>query len=198
MSHALKIESLNITESKADLLKEVLEQFLTDLGYSNDRISNLECRSRDGFAPYSHNFGGLEAICFQDQYMARMNGMPFPNAEATLEKYYEYDFKYWLEQNDKPEDYEMTDSDWDNFDEYQMNDSEATCLYSVDLMLTSETSLNVRICVCVKDAPYHRQYDDLITFDIEFKTASGLKRKLDALLKNEQVKDFKKLVREGF
>jgi hypothetical protein len=189
-NHALRLERLNLDQNTADQITNALHVFLTDLGFSTDRISELECRSRDGFIPYTHNNGGLEAVAFTDQYIAHVMGTGFDNADATLEKYYHYDLEYFKQDNGLHEDHELTEKELEAFDEYRQNNSEATVLFSCDLMLTSETDLNIRLCVCVKDAPYHRQYDDLIDIDIEFNSASELKAKLNEVLKRQDVKCF--------
>lgn len=196
--HALKVENLEIPVSYAEEIVNTLRDFLTDLNFSDERIDSLECRSRDGFSAYSHNKGGLEAIAFQDAYNAHSSGTGFTNADATLEQYYKYDLERWLEENKHPSSDSMNESDWESFDEYRMSDQEATVLYSCDLMLTSETELNIRICVCVKDAPYHRKFDDKLEFDIKFKSIAGLKQKLSRLLKNRDVLCFKQNVTEAY
>jgi hypothetical protein len=189
--HPLKIEALDINKDRADQIEVIMHDFFTDLGFRTERIDSLECRSRDGFSPFSHNKGGLEAIAFRDQYMASMEGTGFENADKTLDKYEEYDRETFLTEVLKVDkSHEMNESEWEEYDEYRRNDEQSTVLFSTDLMLTSESSLNVRMCVCVKDAPYHRQYDDKIEVDVEFKTLKSLKSQLNKLLKRDDVKCF--------
>lgn len=204
MNHALKTERINVEIGVADGIQECIHEFLTELGYSNDRISELECRSRDGFIPHSHNLGGLEAIAFTDQFMASIEGTGFDKADETLERYRKMDVEYFLA--DRPtypkDESKWTDDQREKFDEYRQNDSEATVLFSVDCMLTGLErgvfTLNIRMCVCVKDAPYHRQFDDKLEFDITFKHCKSLGEKLKKLLRNKDVKTFAGNLREAY
>ena len=202
--HALKIEAVEIKESFADEIVATLKSFASDLGYSKDRISQLECRRRDGFIPHSHNLGGIECVAFRDQYTAQINGTGFENADKTLDKYRQYNVEYFLADN---ESVPKNESDWstaqqDQFDEYCQNDTESDVLYSLDIMYTGVErgihTVNVRACVCVKDAPYHRQYDDLIETEITFKTISGLETKLNKLLKQSEFKCFSRNLQEAY
>lgn len=202
MTHALKIEVLEISKAKADSIQKVLETFLTDsLDYSADRVSPLECRSRDGFTSFSHNLGGLEAICFRDQWSCCMEflGSSFPNANETLKKYEQYDVEYFIEKTElKADKSNWVEENYDKFDEYRASDSESNVLFSTDLMLTDSNTLNIRMCVCVKDAPYHRKYDDKLEFTVKFKNISELKAKLKRIANKTNVKAFARQVREGF
>lgn len=199
MKHAIKIEDLSIDQKYADAIVEVLRDFLTDLGYSKDRINELESRRRDGFIPFSHNKGGLEAVAFVDQESVRgMGGTGFKNADATIEKYFEFDVEHFESEVFKARSETWTEEQRDKFYESRHEDDQATVLFSADLMLNSETELNVRLCVCVKDAPYHRQYDDKLEFDLEFESLAGLKRKLKALLNKADVKQFARNLMDAY
>jgi hypothetical protein len=199
--HALKIESLDIEVTVADQIESVLHNFLTDLGYSTDRIDPLECRSRDGFSPFSHNKGGLEAIAFKDQYYCQIEGTGFENADNTLNKYYDFD----LENFERDTDLDLpsnrddwTEDHWTAFDEYRQEDYQATVLFGCDLMLTGESELNIRLTICVKDAPYHRQYDDLIEVDLEFTSVKDLESQLESLIKRTDVTRFSHCLNETY
>jgi hypothetical protein len=184
MNHALKIEDLELNKRTADAIVKAVREFILELGYSKDRISELDCRSRDGFIPFSHNKGGLEAIAFIDLYSAySMGGVGFDNADVTIVKYYEYCLESLELKNTK----ELTEEQHSQIEHYC---SEDTVLFSLDAMLTDEHTINLRFCVCAKDTPYHRQYDDLIDIDVEFKNVTELKKKLKKLLKNEDIKMF--------
>jgi len=184
VNHALKIEDLDLTKRTADAIVKAVQEFMLELGYTKERISELDCRRRDGFIPFSHNKGGLEAIAFIDLYSAySMGGVGFDNADATIVKYYEY----CLESLGLKDAKELTD---EQHDQIGQSCSEDTVLFSLDAMLIDEHTLNLRFCVCAKDTPYHRQYDDLIDIDVEFKNVTELKKKLKKLLKNEDIKMF--------
>jgi hypothetical protein len=199
-NNALKIECLDITEKQAHRIESLLRDFASNLGYSQDKISSLECRARDGFSPHSYNMGGIECIMFQDQYSAQINGTGFKNADATLDKYLQYDVEYFCEDNPTllKDQSNWSESDFEKFDECRREDDQADVLYGCDIMLTSDTSLNIRITVCVKDAPYHRQYDDLISIDIDFKNITDLKRQLKNVLKQDNIKMFSKCLNEAY
>lgn len=196
-NHALKIEDLELKQTQADAIVSALEDFALELGYSKDRIDSLECRRRDGVIPYSHNFGGIGCVAFRDQYSACEN-TGFENADSTLAKYSKYDEECFRTDKGISKDSELTDAQLEELDEYRMNDTESTILFGLDMMLTGENSLNLRFTVCVKDSPYHRQYDDLLSHDVEFKTTRDLKAKLKKLLKNNFVRCFEKNLREAY
>lgn len=197
---ALKIEALEMTLAKAQAIENVLKDFLSELNYDDDRIDKLDCRRRDGFIPHSHNKGGFEANTFMQQDNADQWIHSFENAHATLEKYTAYAIEYFQKDNDLEDvSYEnWTDEQREAFYEYQASDDQSDVLFSAALMLTSETELNIRLCVCVKDSPYHREYDDLIEFDLTFKNSRDLKAKLKKLLNKKQVSAFARAVREAY
>jgi hypothetical protein len=186
--HAFKIEDMpELSTSEADSLEQMLRDFLIEgLGFSRDRIDRLECRSRDGFMPYSHNKGGLEAISYLDNRHAEyaLSGI-FENAHKTLDEFYKYNLEAFKEARKIPADAELTDDQLDDFDNYRAEDSESTTLIGADLMLTGPNELNIRLTVSVKDAPYHRKYDDLKSIDIEFSSIFELVTQLDKLLKTD-------------
>ncbi len=197
-AHAIKIEDLEMGRSYADAIVEELTDFALELGYSKDRLDELDCRSRDGFSPYSHNKGGIGAIAYVDQYNAECEGTGFDNCDATLKKYADYDLESFLEKEG------VTEMDYDNddmrerFDEYRRSDDDATVLFGLDMMLLSDTELNLRFTVCAKDSPYHRKFDDLISIDISFKSIAGLKQKLARVLKRQDVKTFSSNLNEAY
>lgn len=199
--HALKLEELEINEERADAIVNVLRDFLTEgLDFSESRITVLESRRRDGFIPHGHNKGGLEAVAFMAQWNAEQWINGFKNASTTLEKYTRFALDLFaLDMNLKVENYaEWTEEQREGFYEYQENDTESTVCFSADLMLTGENELNVRLCVCVKDSPYHRQYDDLMEYNIKFKTAAELRAKLKKLGTKPEVRRFARAVREAY
>lgn len=196
MKHAIKLEDLELTLKQADEYIEVMREFLEELNYSSNRIDSFECRRRDGFFPHSHNKGGLEGICYRDQYSACEN-TGFENTDKVLERGYKYDLESFLE------DRKITELDYDNdsqlqdFDEYRQS-SDDTIQFQARIMMTSETTANVDFFVSASDSPYHRSSDDKLKIEIEFKSPVGMKRKLNALLKNSFVKCLANNVREGF
>lgn len=199
--HALLIENLELDTAKADEIVEALKEFANDLGYSSDRINSLECRSRDGFIPHIHNYGGIECIAFGLPYSLPNGCTGFPNADATIEKYSQMNRDDYAEQIGVKED-DWNEEQREEFYEYESSDDEASILYSLDIMHTGIDkgihSLNLRFCVCVKDMPYHRKYDDKIEIDLSFKTINGLKGKLNKLLKRKDLKCFSNNLRDAY
>ena len=188
--HALKIENLEMTDFRAKKILEAMKSFAFEMGYQDDRVNNLECRSRDGFIPFSHNMGGVECYAYMSQITAQCEGTGFKNADTTIDNYHQYDIDSYAKENKISEDAaDWTERQLEEFDEWNQ-DSDGDPLLSLDIMLQGENELNLRFCVCVKDAPYHRQYDDKFEFDIEFKNITELKTKLKILFKNKQVKRF--------
>lgn len=202
MRHAIKIEDVDVNKETADAIIETLKDFAESLGYSSDRIDDLECRSRDGFMAYSHNKGGIACVAFRDQYSCCEN-TGFKNADATLSKYWKYDFENIQQEKNWAKDY----SDWNDeqqeyLDQARSEYSEASVLFGMDCMYQGVErgihSLNLRLTVSVKDAPYHRQYDDLIDIDVTFRTVASLKNKLNKLLKTKDLNKFSNNLREAY
>lgn len=194
--HALKLEDLELTLKQADEYIEVMREFLEELNYSSDSIDSFECRRRDGYFPHSYNKGGLEGICYRDQYSACEN-TGFENTDKALNRGYKYDLELFLK------DRKLTELDYDNdsqlqdFEEYRQSNDD-TIQFQARIMMTSETTANVDFYVSASDSPYHRSSDDKLEIEIEFKSPAGMKRKLAAILKRDFVKCLKKNVREGF
>ena len=198
--HALKIESLNLRQGRADLIEHNMHEFLESIGFSNDRIEHLECRSRDGFSPYSHNLGGLQAIAF-DQCNSiagsgRLSSM-FEKSCDAVEYANKLNEKWFRESKDIKPDQELTEDQECELYEYS-SEADDSILFGCDVMLTSETSLNIRLTISVTDAPYHRTFDDLISIDINFKNMSDLKRGFKNALKSKKVQCFKSSMVDSF
>lgn len=203
MKCALKIEDLGMSELDANRIIQSFKNFAREIGYSEDRISDLECRSRDGFYSYSHNKGGIECVAFRDQYMTQLQGTGFKNADKTLDLYESYDVDLFINEYKYPKDpNKWTDTQRETFDASRNEDSEATIMFGFDLMYMgkegSKHQANLRFTVCVKDAPYHRQYDDLISIDIEWDFHNKLDQILNGILQRTDVKLFSSNVEEAY
>lgn len=194
MKHAIKIEDLDLSKDQADKLETVCHNFISDLGYSNDRIEAIECRRRDGFIPHSHNKGGLEARSYLLQYSLTNGLTGFTNTDKVLDKNYQYNLESYLQDNNLTE---LDESHYESFDEY-CRDSDDTIELMTRIMFNSESECTVSFFVSASDSPYHRQYDDYFEHTIEFKNASDLKKQLDKLNKESFIKCFKNNLREAF
>lgn len=201
--HALKLEELDIKQDTADSIVSVLTNFVSMLGFSKDRIENLDCRRQDGFIPYSHNMGGISCVAYQDQESAYINssGTGFANADATIERYRDMDIKNFEESFGVKYD-KWSEVQQNEFEESRTSDDQLNILYGLDIMYKGFSnemhSINLRFTVCVKDAPYHRQYDDLIDINLEFKHVESLKNKLIIIFKRKDVKQFSKCLNDSF
>lgn len=196
--HALKLDELEIDLKTANEYVEVIKDFLSELNFNEDRIEAFECRRRDGFIPHSHNKGGLEGVTYRDEYSCSQN-TGFENADAVLAKYSDYNLENFAAENglDKDKYSDWTDDQREEFSQYEA-ESEDTVQFQARVMFTSETTANVDFYVSASDTPYHRQSDDKLELEIEFKTPAGLKRKLKSILKNDFVKCLATNIREGF
>lgn len=197
MKHAIKIEDLDLSQNEADKLEIVCHNFLSDLGYSNDRIEAIECRRYDGFIPYSHNKGGLVARSYMLQNCLPNGSTGFDNTDKVLERYEEQDLKDFLS------DHNLTELDYDNeallaqWYDYRQN-SDDTIEIMARIMFNSETECTLYISVSASDTPYHRSSDDYMEESIEFKNASDLKNKLNEYLKESFIECFKDNLTEAF
>jgi hypothetical protein len=198
LEHPIKIEALDIPVKKADKYVEVIRDFLEQLSFNEDRVEAFECRSRDGFSPYSYNNGGLQGITYRDANSSRYD-LGFPKAEAILEKYSDYTLECFCTENNLDKN---TYGDWDDdqrekFYEYESSGDD-TVQFMARVMMTSETSAQVDFYVSASDTPYHRTSDDKLELDIRFKTPSEMRKKLAVILKKTFVQKFKRNVREGY
>lgn len=202
--HALKVEDLNYTKKEADEIVKVLKNFLTDkIGYYEESwINPVECRRRSGFIPYSNNKGGLQAYTYGDQlnYVFKPTSN-FKGFNDSCQRTYDYCIEAALEEEGITlKDYNKAlDNDCADMiairDEIEMNfgEYEATCLETL-LKLEGTGKLFVSFMLKASDAPYFRNYDDCIDFDIKFNTVDELERKLDELTLNDKVQEFIDLI----
>lgn len=198
--HSIKIEDLDMDRKLADQYLTVIKDFLTDLDFSKDRIGSFECRSRDGFSPFSHNKGGLEGVSY---LYSSYNDTGFEKVDEIQHKYRQRAYDAWFEENkiDKTKvSYQDLTSDQQddlaNFEtEYLSDDS---IQFQARVMITSDTTANVDFYISASDTPYHRSSDDRLELEIDFKSPAGMKRKLNAILKKDFVKTFIKNVKETY
>lgn len=197
-NHAIDLDSLEMPIKLGNEYVEVMRDFLESLNFSSDRIESCECRRRDGFIPHSWNNGGMEAVSYRDQYSTCEN-TGFDKTDAVLTKYAQYDIDAYAEENglDSKAYGEWTQDQLEACDEARQNGDE-TIQFQARIIMTSATSANVDFYVSASDTPYHRQSDDKLELSIEFKTPSGMKRKLASVLKRVFVKQLVLNVGEAF
>lgn len=200
IKHTLKLEELDLNEFEATKIVNAFKTFANQIGYKEDRISDLECRRRDGFLPNSNNMGGIECVAFRDQECCYFEGTGFKNADKTINEYRDMDIVEF-EKSFGPYN-NWTEKQSEEFEESRMSDDQSSVLFAMDVMyegkIGTKHRANIRITVCVKDAPYHRQYDDLISIDLEWRFYKELEEQLLALLDTKQIKAFIDNVEESY
>ncbi len=195
--HAIKIEDLDITTEQADAMEVIFHNALRDMGYSKDYIEAVECRHRDGFKPYAHNKGGLEARCYLDQYTANLMYTGFTNTDEVLDKNEKYDLECFLLEN------ELTEIDHDNeeqlqqYNEYCQNTND-TVEFMTRFMVLSENEVTLFMSVSASDSPYHRTSDDNKEIKIKFKTLSQLEIKIKKAISGHFAKAMKSNIIESY
>lgn len=202
-NHALKIEEVDVSKAIADGIVAALQAFALELGFSEEHTDALECRSRDGFIPYSHNKGGIGAHAYQSQLHAYIERTGFDHADAVLDRYYQYTADYYAEANNLSKDVSTwSDDQRDEMEQGYAEDSESTVFFKLQAMYQGINddgmhSIDLSCMVNVSDAPYHRGYDDIVEIELKFKTVAGLKKQLATVLKRDDVNTFALNVRNG-
>lgn len=194
--HAIKIEELDITTEQADAMEVIFHNALRDMGYSKDRIKAFECRHRDGFAPYAHNKGGLEARCYRDQYSA-MNSTGFTKTDKVLADGELYDLECFLEENSLTELDYVNEEQLQQYNEYRQN-SDDTVEFMTRFMVNSENEVTLFMSVSASDSPYHRTSDDSKEISIKFKTLSQLETKIKKAISGYFAKAMKSNIIESY
>lgn len=190
-----------------DTFNTVNQEFLVER-----EIEEVECRSRSGFIPYSHNKGGLEKNAYTDLYNINCTGRYTGNKKvsALVEKYINDSLsdiaKDFFEENrdilcgagiDSPEKvhyHNLYDAKLGGLAE-ELSNRECDTLsgdyssvqYQIRIMYHGKQdkkhNLTVFASISASDAPYHRSSDSLGEVSISWVTDAGLKRKLAKALK---------------
>ena len=170
MNHAIKIENLYIKETTADLMINTFKDILLELGFNDDRINPIECRSRDGFIPHSHNHGGINGVCFTSNSGLRGGGYDYGDGiiqkwDDIINKMYHDDHpgklrflnQFWAR---KRKTSALMDRVLDHYYEYIDGDSDYdSTMFEVRFMVLEDGSVNVGVFGCTSDAPYFRGSD---------------------------------------
>lgn len=170
-------------------LSEAIREFLESLslpfdGYSVD-IRKFEFKSRDGFSAHSHNRGGLDLFT-ETSIRYLISGGEHHGLKCEQFVQESYDADYEQVRKDNPSIDWNTDKGaeelLDKVDEY-MDSEYGAVAWRVRCMYEGQGVLRV-YCGYDTDAPYYR-WNDKANFEteIKFKTISGLKRQLKALVK---------------
>jgi hypothetical protein len=198
MNLAIKNESLEYSNEYALEVNKVLKCFIEENFMIHEAwVNEIECRRRDGFIPYSNNMGGYTSCNYGCQLHDYFCPTGFENYDKVCVDTYDYVTKCYLE--DRKISIEEYNKALDNNctdmisirDEIEMGfgEYEGSC-YKAMLKLEHEDTLYVAFTLSASDAPYFRNYDDIIEFEITFNNANELKQKLNNLLSHSDVNAF--------
>jgi hypothetical protein len=195
---AIKIEDLDYNELYASQIENTLKSFIKDnFDFLDESITPISCRTVSGFIPYSNNKGGFNA----DAYISQLDGYfnspsGFDEYDNTCLKTYEYKVKtICIEHN-------LTLAQWneglDNDDHNMIQlreDVEMSYCSDYDsskiefmLKLEDENTLYVYFGIGGSDAPYFRNLESNFDFEIKFNDIFELRKKLNDLLNDDNVK----------
>lgn len=187
--HAIKIEDLELNKTKADLMVETFEEILSDIGFSDERISSIECRSRDGFIAYSHNKGGVNAVCFIMN--SHLRGSGYDYGDGVINKW--DDYQHEMYKDDHPGKHRYLHQFWDgkrkdsdlmqrvleHYYEYIDGDSDYdSTMFEVRFMVKPDGTVDVDVFGCTKDAPYFRSSDYNANKNFEFTGPEEFKKEV--------------------
>lgn len=189
MNHAIKIEDLNIEQTKADLMVETFKDILLELGFDESRINNIECRSRSGFIPYSHNKGGVNAVCFAQN--SHLRGSGYDYGSGVIQQWDEKIHEFYNEEHPgklrylnqfwagKREDSALMQRVLDHYYEYIDGDSDYdSTMFEVRFMVQSDGTVDVDVFGCTFDAPYFRSSDYNEHKNFEFKDVESFTKQV--------------------
>jgi hypothetical protein len=172
--------------------QDVVKNWLEDT--FGGETEELECRSRSGFIPHSWNRGGLHVTTFKSLYdfhigdplytvlldkgvekkvQARIDSLLEDAKEAFLEKYAETLSDLGVKNEDvnyhgiEKASFQLAEE----FASYELEFLEqydgARTFHEARVMYDGEGTFTVDIMFEFDDAPYHRGYDQVKTFEIE-------------------------------
>jgi len=178
---ALKNESLNLPPhaiNEIDSLmytvtKRVRAIINCAVGVS-PQIEAIECRTRDGFIPYSQNKGGYEIE------------LPLHSCQVCDIDFYDEYNEYMEYLHDCLSDEEKLMDDEAQSDRINAMDDEAMALIYFSIQLNDENTATIKFGVYFSDAPYFRKETDKDTVneeEIEFNSVTELSDKLNKFIK---------------
>lgn len=189
--HALKVEDFpSIPMRSFDAIANALREFTNEALDVHDReVEAIECRSRDGFIPYSHNKGGFQKVAFTS--LGTMQGTGYATGSDKFNQIVEELIKNNREYFDRSE-FDSDDAFEDAIHESLYDNDYNSVMVKVQVLYNGYANgkheVDVSVMLEATDAPYHRGYDDLLEKSIRFTTVKELRSKLKALL--PKVSDF--------
>lgn len=206
MNHAIKIENLSRPKEYWDKVSVILKDFLSEMNFIDYRINEIECRSRDGFMPYSSNKGGYQAYAYGSSLDAFIEPTGFKEYDKLcLKTYNEKEKDAIKEANITRKKYEKgianDDSDMLSIrDDFEMNycgdyDSSAITML---LKVENDNTIYFYVGIGGQDAPYFRSFESSFDHEITFDSIKELKLKLEALKESDNVKDIQWLLCDKF
>lgn len=201
--HALKVESIDASQETLDQIAEMLHEIAIDLGFREDSIYKLECRSRDGFIPHSWNHGGYGADGFTRLDSPIGSGMMTGSKKVNdlINKYYDQREDEVLEGFLKEknlteldtEDQELMNEYWERLNDSFCSDYDAINLNYQGRYLGYERgvhTISLNLFWSLTDAPYHRSSDDDMEIVIKFRSMDTKKFKKELEKAKNQLSDF--------
>jgi hypothetical protein len=194
--HALKIENLSYSEQYANQVSDILKSFIEDnFEFLDERIEKIPCRSYSGFMPFSNNKGGWQAFAYGSQLDGYICPTGFKEYDKLCENTYNSHVESICENNDLTLEQWNKGLDEDNIDiielrdEMEMNYCSDYDSSGIELMLKleNENTLYVYFGIGGQDAPYFRSFESTFDYEIKFDNAFELKKKLNNLLKENDV-----------
>jgi hypothetical protein len=187
--NAIKIEDLDMNEDQATIMLEAFRDILEEIEFSPERIDEIECRSRDGFIPYSHNKGGLQGYSYHLNH--HLSGSGYDYGDGVIQKWYERQIELYrgdhpgkmryLEQfwDNKRKDSSLMQKVLDHYYEYIDGDGDYdTTQISVRFMVQPDGSVDVDVFGSTSDAPYHRSSDYNKHENFTFKDTESFKKEV--------------------
>lgn len=198
MMHAIKIEDLNIEKTKADEMVETFTEILLEVGFSSNRIENVSCRSRDGFSPFSHNKGGIQAYVYTMTSYLRGSGYDY--GDGVISKWDEYQHesyerdhpKLWRFLNQfwdgKRKDSQLVQTTLEHYYNYIDGCSDYdTTQFGVRFMVKPDGTVDVDIFGSTMDAPYFRTSDYNDHINVEYKNKKQFTKEVMEFLQGDEV-----------
>lgn len=196
MNHAIKIESLDKPQEYWDKVGELVKEFLIDeLNFTDNRVQEIECRSRDGFMPYSSNKGGYQAHSYGSQLDAYFEPTDFEEYDKLCVETYDEKLKDALKENNLTQevyDKGISNDDKDilaireEFEQY-CSDYDSSAIQAM-FKIENDTTIYFYVGIGGRDAPYFRSFESSFDHEITFDSIEELETKLETLTECEKVR----------
>lgn len=195
-----------LPQDMQDVAREFLNECSTEV-INDEKIEDIECRSRSGFIPYDWNRGGLTLCKYRDlgYFWSGGYSVGIPEAQASIEKWTEQALKdakeaFIEKYAEELSDLEIKNDDVDyhtledkglsslanEFSEYEMEHMSgdySSTQHTIRVLYSGNGEFNVEVFHSISDAPYHRGSDGSKRWTFDAFTAKQLKNELDKIKK---------------